>query len=250
MENLSTALSNFLATYGLLAIFVVMLLKEFGVPVPVPSDLIMITAGVQAATGSYGLLELALAIGVAMLIGGSLQFFFARGAGREFIYRVGRFVGLTRERLDRAMAALQRRGALAVFLGLNVPGARAGIIPAAGLAGMGYPVFAPAMVSGSSIFYGWHIALGYLVGPSATDLLENLHLPIGPVVAGLAVVGLMVWLALRVRGRRAGTQAEPEHSALDRLHSWTEAACPACLAITAVQQMRKGGAGAELEKVQ
>jgi membrane protein DedA with SNARE-associated domain len=234
MENISTALGAFLATYGLLAIFVVMLLKETGVPVPVPSDLIMITAGVQAATGAYSLLELVLAIEGAMLIGGSAQFFIARGAGRAVIYRLGRFVGLTPERLDRAMAMLQKRGPLAVFLGLNVPGARAGIIPASGLARLAYRAFSPAMVAGSTVFYGWHIALGYLVGPSATALLENLHLPIGPVVAGLAVLGLIAWLALRARGRKA-----PEQSTLDRVHSWTEAACPACLAITAIQQMRQ-----------
>lgn len=53
-----------------------MLLKELGVPVP--SDLIMITAGVQAATGSYGLIELLLAIELATLVGGSLQFLMAR----------------------------------------------------------------------------------------------------------------------------------------------------------------------------
>ena len=234
MENLSALLGNFLTTYGLLAILVVMLLKEAGVPVPVPSDLIMITTGVQAATGSYSLIELLLVIEFAMLVGGSAQFLIARGAGREFIYRVGRFVGLTRERLDRAMGMLQKRGALAVFLGLNVPGARAGIIPAAGLAGLGYPVFAPAMIGGSSIFYGWHIALGYLVGPSATALLENLHLPLVPVIAGLAVLGLIMWLVMRGR-RKAG----PEQSALDRIHSWTEAACPACLAINIVQQARQ-----------
>jgi membrane protein DedA with SNARE-associated domain len=236
LNTLSTTLGNFLATYGLLAIFVIMLLKEAGLPVPVPSDLIMITAGVQAATGGYSLFELALAIEAAMLIGGSTQFFIARGAGRAFIYRVGRFIGLTRERLDRAMAMLQRRGAAAIFLGLNVPGARAGIIPASGLAGLTYPNFAPAMMSGSTVFYGWHIALGFIVGPSANALLENLHLPLGPIVAGLAGLGLIIWLFLR--GRKHKAEAVPEENVLDRIHSWTEAACPACLAITAVQQLR------------
>jgi membrane protein DedA with SNARE-associated domain len=167
---------------------------------------------------------------VAIAVGGSVQFLITRSAGRQVIYRLGRYVGLTPERLDRAMAMLQRRGAAAVFLGLNVPGARAGIIPAAGLARLAYGVFAPAMLSGSGVFYGWHIALGYLVGPSATTLLEKLHLPLPLVVLALAAVGLVVWLALR-RRRAAGS------STADALHSWTEAACPACLAIGALQRL-------------
>lgn len=230
MESLSTFFGDFLATYGLFTILVIMLLKEIGVPVPIPSDLIMITAGVQAATGDYGLLALTLGILGVILVGGSIQFLIARSAGREVIYRLGRFIGLTRERLDRAMALLQRRGATAVFFGLNIPGARAGITPAAGLARLSYPVFAPAMLGGSGIFYAWHIALGYLVGPSATELLEGINLPLLPVLVGLALLGLLGWLFLR--RRKSGQQ--PEESTLDRLHSWTEAACPACLALAAL----------------
>jgi membrane protein DedA with SNARE-associated domain len=177
-----------------------------------------------------------------ILLGGSIQFLIARSAGREVIYRLGRFVGLSRERLDRAMNLLQRRGASAVFFGLNIPGARAGITPAAGLARLRYPVFAPAMLGGSGIFYAWHIALGYLVGPSATELLEGLHLPFLPVVVGLAILGLLGWLLLRWRKRG---QHRPEDSTLDRLHSWTEAACPACLALAALQYNRAEGVKSE-----
>jgi len=234
MENLSAALSSFLATYGLLAIFVVMLLKEAGIPIPVPSGLIMITAGVQAATGAYTLAELIVALLIAIFVGGSIQFFLTRSAGRQAIYRIGRYVGLTPARLDKALALLERRGTLAVFLGLNVPGARAGIIPAAGLARLAYAAFAPSMVGGSGVFYGWHIALGYLVGPSAETLLKSI--PIVPILAGLSLLGLVGWLLLRWRRKN---RAAAEASMLDTLHSWTEAACPACLAITAIQQIRK-----------
>jgi len=78
IRGLGATLADFLARYGLLAIFAVMLFKELGVPVPVPSDLIMITAGVQAGLGDLGLPELTLAIWVAMLVGGSAQFLIAR----------------------------------------------------------------------------------------------------------------------------------------------------------------------------
>src|SRR5438309_8077088 len=75
---------------GLLAIFAVMLLKEIGVPVPVPSDLIMVGAGVQIASGAYSALALALAVGLAVLIGASIQLLLARSAGRALVGLRGR----------------------------------------------------------------------------------------------------------------------------------------------------------------
>jgi membrane-associated protein len=207
----------------------------------------MITAGVQAASGSFSVFELLLVIEFAVLLGGSAQFLLVRSAGRKLVYGIGRYVGLTAERLDRAGALLQRRGPFAIFLGLNVPGARAGIIPAAGLAGLGYTAFSVAMLGGSSVFYGWHVALGYLVGPSASNLLGKLNLPIVPLLIVLAVFGLVGWLMLRRRARRkaaaGGTSAT---SAVDPLNSWTDACCPVCLAIAAAQQASRVGAPAEV----
>ncbi len=232
MEVVSSGLAAFLATFGLLAIFVVMLLKEAGVPVPIPSDLIMISAGVQAAAGDLRLLDLTAAVLVAVFLGGTIQFLIVRGVGRQFAYRFGRLVGLTPARLDSAIARLQGGGPLAVFIGLNVPGARAGVVVAAGLAGWAYAPFVPAMVAGGAVFYGWHVALGYLAGPSATAILQQVRLPLLPALLGLAALGLVVWLLLR--GRRP--HPAPESGVLDRLHSWTEAACPACLAATALQR--------------
>jgi membrane-associated protein len=220
---------------SLVALFVIMLLKEIGVPVPVPADLLMISAGVQVALGQYTLLELAVALEIAVFLGCSMQFFIVRGIGRQLVYRIGRFVGLSPGRLDGATARLQRQGPLAVFVGLNLPGVRAGMIIAAGLAGMRYLVFAPAMIAGSTVFYGWHIALGYLVGPAATNLLENLNLPLVPVLIGVAILGLLGWLALHGQ-RKVG--APPASAASASVKEWTEAACPACLAVTALQLLQ------------
>src|SRR5437764_15407104 len=106
LNGLVAQLGQFLTTYGLLAIFVVMLLKEIGIPVPVPSDLIMITAGIQAATGAYSLPGLILVTEIAVFVGCTIQFLLVRGAGRGLVYRFGRYVGLTEARLDDACARL------------------------------------------------------------------------------------------------------------------------------------------------
>jgi len=226
--------SDLLAAQGLLAVFLIMLLKESGVPLPIPSDLVMITAGIQAAAGAYSLVELLAALEIAILVGGSLQFLSARAAGRRLVARFGRRVGLTESRLEQALSSVRQRGPLAIFVGLNVPAGRAGMVVAAGVAGLTYAAFAPAMLAGSTVFYAWHVALGYLAGPTALSLIDQLNVPLAAALVALAAAGLIAWLLLgRARGGRA-----PERDALDRLHAWSEAACPGCLAITAIERAR------------
>lgn len=215
-----------LAGYGLLALFAVLLAKESGIPIPVPSDLLTIAAGVQAATGAVGLGELAVAVAIAVAVGQSIQFLVVRGAGRRIVERLGPRVGLDAARLEAVAARLRAGGPASIFLGLNVPGARAGVIVAAGLAGFSYSSFAPAAIAGTGVFHAWHIALGFLVGPAAVDLLAAIGLQLVVAVAALAVLGGVGWLLMR---RREGAKAT-------RLRQWTEAACPACLASTLIER--------------
>ncbi len=215
-------LTAFASTYGVLAIFAIMLVKEIGVPVPIPSDLLMIGAGIQIAAGAYGAVELLVALALAVLVGGSIQFLLARSVGRAVVYRLAAMVGIGADPIDRAVGRLTAGGSRAVFVGLNIPGARAAVIPAAGLARLAFIPFTIATAAGSVAFYGWHVALGYLVGPAATALVERYTTIALALVAALAVGGLLAWLWLRRRGGAA--------------RSWTEAACPACLAIAATRR--------------
>lgn len=221
-------MSDGLAAYGLGAIFVVMLLKESGVPIPVPSDLVTIGAGIQAAAGVFGLGELAAALLVAIAVGGSFQFLVIRGAGRPLVQRLGGLVGLDAARLDATAAKLRSGGPASVFIGLNLPGARAGVIAAAGLAGSSYASFAPAAIAGTSVFHAWHVALGFAVGAPAVAMLGAIGLQLVAAIALLAALGALGWLALRWRGMRAAKASG--------LRQWTEAACPACLAVALVER--------------
>lgn len=210
---------------GLAAIFVIMLVKEIGVPVPVPSDLLMVAAGIQLAAAAYPLTALVGALAAAVLIGASIQFVLVRSVGRAVVYRIASRVGIPAERLDRAVRRLRAGGARAVFVGLNIPGARAAVIPAAGLARLRFLPFTIATMLGSLAFYGWHIALGFLVGPAAITLLERYTAPVLAVLLLLALAGLAAWMVIR---RRAGS-GDP-----DAARTWADAACPVCLAMTAL----------------
>src|SRR5947209_17996518 len=95
-----------LDTYGVGLLFVVILLKEIGVPVPVPGDLLMVVAGARAAAGKFPLWAVLAAAIIAGVIGAYVQYVIARGPGRSFIYKYGKYVGFTESRLDKAMGGV------------------------------------------------------------------------------------------------------------------------------------------------
>ncbi len=222
-----------LDTYGLLAVFVIMLLKEFGVPVPIPGDLIMLGVAARAAQGRMSPVEAFLVILVPMLVGGFTQYTIARGPGRAFIYRIGRFIGLTQARLDRMMDRVRRGGTTAVIVGLTTPGLRIATTPASGLANLAPRTYVPGLVLGSTFFLGWHFAIGYAGGAALARSmflrLHWLHCSSGVVLFGIGAV-------LMARRRKARLR-QPE-TPLESFASWADASCPVCAALTLMQAAR------------
>src|SRR5437588_11335920 len=115
------ATSSFLDQHGLLAAFVFLLIEEAGVPVPVPGDLLMLVLGVHARLGIVPVWQAVAATWLGTIIGTSTLYFVARRAGRGLVYRYGRFIPLSPDRLDRTEQWLKKHGSRAVFLGRLVP---------------------------------------------------------------------------------------------------------------------------------
>ena len=230
------AVLQLLDSYGVGLLFVVMLLKDVGAPIPIPGDLLMIVAGARSATGSLPLWGVLLATLLAGCLGGFAQYLLARGPGREFIYRFGKYVGLTPARLDRASAAIKGRGWVAVALGRALPGLRIGAVAACGLAAVPIATFALGLFAGTVLFVGFHTMLGYIAGPSVTALLDGVNVPVWALLLALVVVGLAGWLIIRARKRRSATQEDTP-----AMFDWADACCPACLAAGALEQKLLGG---------
>ena len=235
MAQLTAAAGQFLDTYGLMAIFIIMLVKEIGVPVPIPSDLIMLTAAAQSAAGKFTLWEGFGVILVAMLVGGLVQYVLVRRLGRPFLVRVGRYVGLSPERIDGVAASVRKGGMGAVIVSLTTPGVRIATIPACGLAELPYRLFVPGMVVGSAVFLALHFVLGYIGGPLVSAVMAAIHTPMAVFVVAFLVVGLVGWLL--IPRRRAARQSRAD-STLETLGDWADACCPACLALGAAKGIR------------
>ena len=101
---------------GELALFLVFLLEEAGVPLPLPGDLALVWAGFRVSTGQAQLFTVLLVVEAATAIGASSLYWLARRGGRPLILRYGRFLHLRESHLQRAEAFVERNATRAVFL--------------------------------------------------------------------------------------------------------------------------------------
>ena len=206
--------------YGLPIFVVLLTAMEAGVPIPVPSDVLLLVLGERVSAGRFPLLLVVVALELVVAVGTAALFFLVRGPGQAVLARVGPRVGLTPERLQRASGLLERRGALALAVGRATPGLRTVTVVAAGSSELAPAQALPPLILGSSVFVQLHIVLGYLLGPAAREALEEAKGPTILVLALLTLAGVAFWL--RRRGARKGLQAAGE------------ACCPACLALGAL----------------
>jgi membrane protein DedA with SNARE-associated domain len=194
-ERLSGVILQFIQDWGDVAIFLVYLLEEAGVPLPLPGDLILVWAGARIAQGQSSLFVVLLLVELAILIGGSTLFWLSRRGGRPLVVRYGHFLYIDEAKLVRAEELLRRNATRAIFLGRVVPGFRIVTPMAAGVFRVPYRTFLPALLIGGLVDTLLWIGVGYFFGPSVIALLQGpwltLHLLLSVVM--LAVLGLITW---------------------------------------------------------
>ncbi len=218
-RQLSGAAWRFLDAHGEIGVFLFLLVEEAGTPIPIPGDVVMVLAGVRAGQGRMNLFEVLAIMQAATVLGASILYWLARRAGRRVVFRLGKHVGLTEPRLEWAAIELQRRGALAVFLGRLTPGLRIATPLICGVLAFPFRQFLPAMALGSFLYILVYTLLGYFFGGRVLDWVHSLELPLGLVMASILLAGLLVWI-VRI-GRR---EATPERCPELRERVWAGAA--------------------------
>lgn len=220
-----------LASAGLLAVVGLILIKEAGLPVPVPGDLIVIGAGVAASRGDLDPSSTLALIVLASIVGGIVQYALVRSIARPVLLRIlGRVTSA--DRLDRQTERLRRGGARSVAVARSTPGVRIVAIAASALAAIPLVAFVTGLAIGNALFIAAHFGLGFVLGE---PILAAVGGALGPLaIAGvlLALVGVVAWLVIsRRRGRSMAT-------APASIAAWADACCPACLSLAVLEARR------------
>jgi membrane protein DedA with SNARE-associated domain len=212
---------DLVAVLGLVAL---VLVKEAGVPLPVPGDLVIIGAGASLAGDLPRAGSVLAAILVAGFIGASIQFFLLRSGLRRPLLAALRRLGIGDERIHGMSERFRTGGRTAVALARMTPGVRIAVIPAAAVATLPFRVFFPGIVVGNGTFVIAHFGLGFLFGAYASAAIERFGGYVLIVALALVAMAVVGWLALRVIRRRAASS--------DTYECWADCSCPACVVLT------------------
>jgi len=123
---------------------------------------------------------------------------------------------------------------MAVFLGRVVPGPRIATALLAGVFGLPYRTFLPAMALGAAIYLSFFVALGYYLGPQAIEVILG---PLFSLRAILTIVTFVLLGALFLRLYRRVGQVEPLSQNPERELGWAETAAIAGVVATVEMAM-------------
>jgi membrane protein DedA with SNARE-associated domain len=207
---------HLIATYGYVAILLLMAAES--ACIPVPSELIMTFGGALAAGAVPGsrlsLLGVIIAGVAGNVLGSYVAWAVGRYGGQPALRRWGGRFWLRESELDRAIRWFDRYGPRAVLIGRVLPVVRTFISLPAGIAGMKPLRFGIYTTIGC---IPWTAALawaGYAVGANWQSIVNGFR---GPtyIIAAVVVLALAFAIWRFVRWRKAAL-AEPEDQRPDR----------------------------------
>jgi membrane-associated protein len=192
-------------TVGYPVIFALIAIETMGIPVP--GETALITAGIIASRGRLEI-EVVIAIAAAAaILGDNVGFAIGRKLGRRLLTAPGPLLHHRRRVIAVGEPFFDRHGPKAVFLGRWVTGLRITAAWMAGATRMSWPTFLFWNALGG---IAWATSIGliaYFVGHSAEKII---HLAGLGGAAAVVLGGVVLWLVLRVRRRRAEELVEDE----------------------------------------
>ena len=211
LHDLTVLLRDFFFHYELLALFLILVVEEAGVPLLPPGYALMILAGAKPDRSLPSALLVVAVASLAVFAGSYFTFYLTHRFGRERLLKSARFIRVKQSRIEQMEKWMERYGRAGVFAGRLIPGLRVPTIFVAGLGGMHFATFAiidaiTAVIWAAGYFWlgvpisrvthtAYHAAAGTMHSPWRVAFVASVSLAV--------VVGIWYW----VKRQRAAVDA-------------------------------------------
>jgi membrane protein DedA with SNARE-associated domain len=186
---------------GYLAVLGLVLIEDFGVPVP--GETVLILAAVYAGAGRLNVVLVALLGFCGAVLGDNVGFAIGHFGGRPLIERYGRYVFLTPERIDSATGFFERHGGWIIVVARFIEGLRQANGIVAGISGINWAKFLVFNVIGAALWVALWTTIGYFSGTHIDTIYHDATRYSAYLAIALGLL-LLAYIARRVlRARRA-----------------------------------------------
>lgn len=166
MHNFISEITNFLVEFinqiGYLGIFIGMFLES--TLVPLPSEVIMIPAGMASAKGMMNIYIVLIVGIVGNVLGAGFSYYLAKLIGRKLLLKIGKYFFVKEQTIIKIEIFFKNHGPISVFIGRLIPGFRHFISLPAGIAKMDIKLFYFYTILGSTIWTSILTIFGFLIG--------------------------------------------------------------------------------------
>jgi membrane protein DedA with SNARE-associated domain len=187
---------TWVSQYGAVALFGLLMLGIFGLPVP--DETLLTFSGVLISRGKLPFLTTWLAAVLGGMSGISCSYILGRTTGLFVVHHYGKWLHLTERQLEEASAWLSSRGKWSLTFGYFIPGFRhiTGIV--AGASRLHYGIFATFAYLGAGVWATLFVLLGWYVGENWQNIVDVLHRS-AIVMTGLLVLAVATYFFIRRR---------------------------------------------------
>lgn len=163
---------NMINEIGYLGIFIGMFLES--TIVPIPSELVMIPAGIASAKGIMNIYIATIVGTLGNILGAVFSYYLALTLGRKIILKIGKYFFIKPHTIVKIEVFFKKYGSASVFIGRLLPGFRHFISLPAGLAKMDFKLFLFYTSLGATIWTSILSFTGYFIGENQDLIIKNI----------------------------------------------------------------------------
>jgi membrane protein DedA with SNARE-associated domain len=203
------AVYSWLAHYGYVGIFGLLMLGIVGVPVP--DETLLMFAGFLVFKQELAALPAFAAGFLGSICGITVSYALGRLLGPYLVTRLGHVFHLEPAQLDQVRSWYERRGKYGLVISYFIPGIRHLAAYVAGSSRLPLLVFVNYAYLGGVLWSGSFITLGYVLGDEWEQMSASIHryLVLGAALAAVVLVLGLLLMRRRQRKRQAETLQAP-----------------------------------------
>jgi membrane protein DedA with SNARE-associated domain len=205
MEHLiPETLLVWLLQYGSIALFVLLALGIFALPIP--DETLMVFAGFLMAHGKLAIIPSVIASWLGACVGITLSYVIGRTFGLYLIKKYGHWVRLSESKMMKVHNWFEKTGRWTLLIGYFIPGVRHLTGYAAGISKLEYPKFALFSYVGACLWVIIFLSLGYFLGlrwMQITEAWEEQWSGWLLIIAGVILLIIVLWYIVKKKVSRS-----------------------------------------------